>query len=607
MPEIWGDRVGIVKRNLRALWVVLNLSILILAATLAFHLHSEYRYKDAEERSDLDRQVRIVVESLEQRLEAANSALSSIIGDLPGLLSQANGRELISKRLQALVDAMPGFRTFVLTDAEGGVIASNRRDHIGRALGKGERYATIRAGGDPAVLYVPPPYTTQTGIYTIGFGKVVQDRHGGFGGILLAVIEPEFFETLLNSVRFTEDTRATLVHGTGKVVYSAPSVPSLAGADVGKAAASFFNQHMQSGRQSNVFSGAVAITGDERLVAVRTTQVQKVAIDKPMVVSISRPVAAIFSQWHQHARDLVGMFLLLAIAANVGMFVYQRWQLGHLRLLEERDAERRQAEAALRRLNADLEATNQSLVVAKEAADAANVAKSTFLGNMSHELRTPLHQINGLLRMVRREPLSQKQMEQLEMLDGACARLTSLVNTILEFASLETGKIVLSQESVSVERLVHEAAAQLQHQAAEKGLELTAVTTPAMPADLVGDSAHLRRALFNYVTNAIRFTDSGKVVVRALLVEENSACALVRFEVEDTGIGIAADDVSRLFSIFEQADNSSTRRYGGLGAGLAITRKIAQSMGGEAGCASEPGKGSTFWFTARLRKATSPA
>jgi hypothetical protein len=238
---------------------------------------------------------------------------------------------------------------------------------------------------------------------------------------------------------------------------------------------------------------------------------------------------------------------------------------------------------------------------AKQAAEAANVAKSAFLANMSHEIRTPLNAITGMAHLVRRDGLTPQQAERLDKLESASTHLLSIINAILDLSKIEAGKFVLEAKAVRVDSLLGNVVSMLQERARAKHLQL--LTEPAkLPCALLGDPTRLQQALLNYATNAVKFTESGKVVLRVELVEEDAESARLRFEVEDSGIGIDPATLPRLFSAFEQADNTTTRKYGGTGLGLAITKKLAQLMGGDAGAVSTPGVGSTFWFSARLKK-----
>ena len=244
----------------------------------------------------------------------------------------------------------------------------------------------------------------------------------------------------------------------------------------------------------------------------------------------------------------------------------------------------------------------RELKKARDAAEAANVAKSAFLANMSHEMRTPLHHISGMAQLIRHEPLSPKQSNRMDKLDAACQNLTALVVMILDLTKLEAEQIDLVEESFSLEGLLQEVITVSQDNATAKQLELVSESVN-VPAKVMGDKEHIKKALLNYVSNAIRFTENGAISVRLKVAAEVGVYVLIRFEVKDSGPGIEPQNIPRLFSIFEQVDNSSTRKFGGLGMGLAMTKKIAEILGGEAGCESTPGEGSLFWFTARLKKA----
>jgi signal transduction histidine kinase/ActR/RegA family two-component response regulator len=247
------------------------------------------------------------------------------------------------------------------------------------------------------------------------------------------------------------------------------------------------------------------------------------------------------------------------------------------------------------------EAATEAAEVAKDSAVAANRAKSTFLANMSHEIRTPMTGILGMVHLLRRDGLTPKQLERLDKIVTSAQHLLSIINNILDISKIEAGKLDLEETPFTVDSLLDNVGSILAERVRAKNIRLTISSDP-LPPQLMGDPTRLQQALLNYASNAVKFTETGAVTLRTCKQEETAEAVTVRFEVTDTGIGVAPEALPRLFSAFEQADNSMTRKYGGTGLGLAITRRLAELMGGEAGVESTPGVGSTFWFTARLRK-----
>jgi PAS domain S-box-containing protein len=281
-------------------------------------------------------------------------------------------------------------------------------------------------------------------------------------------------------------------------------------------------------------------------------------------------------------------------------------QVTHYVAVKEDITEKKRVAGELDRYRGHLEelvATRTAeLEVARQRAQSASEAKSAFLANMSHEIRTPLNAIVGLTHLMLNADPSPEQAQRLAKMETAASHLLSIISDILDLSKIEAGRMRLERTDFRLEEVLDHVRSLISPQAAEKGLTVT-VVADGVPRCLHGDPTRLRQALLNYAGNAVKFTEHGAIVLRAELLEDVAEGLLLRFAVEDTGIGIAAADMAGLFQDFEQGDVSTTRRYGGTGLGLSITRRLAGMMGGAVGVDSEPGRGSKFWFTARLQRA----
>lgn len=222
---------------------------------------------------------------------------------------------------------------------------------------------------------------------------------------------------------------------------------------------------------------------------------------------------------------------------------------------------------------------------------------------MSHELRTPMNAIMGMTTLARNQATDPALIHRLTVIDSASHHLLAVINDVLDISRLEANRLTLECRDFSLGEILESIDEQLGHKAANKGLQLLIEVAPESRAlPLYGDPLRLGQILFNLVDNAVKFTDLGMVSLRARLIERGPGCMQLNIEVQDSGIGIASQDIGRLFSVFEQADGSLTRRYGGTGLGLVISKRLAQLMGGDISVSSQLGKGSTFLLNVRLSR-----
>lgn len=422
---------------------------------------------------------------------------------------------------------------------------------------------------------------------------------------------------------FDAETQTLLLAMAGELDFAVDHLASESMRRASDAKLDKLSQAVEQGSEAVVITGLDAQIEYVNPAFERITGYSRAEVlgQNPRILHSGRTPSAIYSQlwqamaqgqaWHgefvNRRKDGSDYYAL----ATISPLRSANGATSHYVAVQEDISDRKRAAAELDAYRTNLEqlvATRTAeLVTARQQAEAANRAKSAFLANISHEIRTPLNAILGLAHLLRRSPLSADQRDRLDRMSESGKHLLGLVNDVLDLTKIETGRLELEQRTFATTALMAEAVDLVAEAARLKGLQVAAAGH-ALPQWLRGDPLRLRQALVNYLANAVKFSNHGTVALRVVLLEPQDGGAslapgqsvLVRWEVEDQGIGITPEDQARLFQSFEQADVSTTRRFGGTGLGLAITRRIAEAMGGEVGVVSQAGQGSTFWFTCRL-------
>jgi len=570
------------------------LSVAICSAYIFFTTIRDYDEALETARRESLTQARQVIEHASATVERADITLfaaADLIHDADlraGLKLDEKRRSEISAILVQLQLRTRGIVSISLTDTDGIVFANSVGASVGTNLGGREYFKTIAAGprNEPVISEAILGKVSKK--WGIQVARRIEFQDGRFAGMLVANLGlDENFDAFYTSLGAGKNHLIALYDTDSRLISRVPRADELLGKPLPKNGVSMaFKDLVPEG----VIEQVSVVDDQLRIFAFRK------APRFPLYALVAPVKSDVLRRWSLE-RDQNILFVIAVCAAGLYLSI----------LIRKRDLAVQELDNYRNHLESLVEQRTQELSLAKDAAETASHAKSIFLANMSHELRTPMNAIMGMTSIALRHAEDPRLRDQLGKIDNASQHLLGVINDILDLSKIEAERLMLEQSDFMLVEVLENLTNLIGHKAADKGLKL-GIDLPPEIAHLAlrGDSLRLGQILLNLTANAVKFTEAGTITLRVRPVEESPTDVLLRFEVQDTGIGISAEEKSRLFTAFEQADGSMTRKYGGTGLGLAISKRLSKLMGGDIGVESQPGTGSTFWFTVQLGKGKDP-